>query len=159
MSWAQVSGVQNGNFYLSRFANGKNKRLTRCMVTNLVKASVAHFNLPFRRYFSHSLRIEGPTEMLAAGAPSSEILLASGHESNARLLYRLNSARVRKSLQVTGSTGVGMSTTETLAIMPGQVESSRSLILRVPASVVQRTKLSLHAQEDSSVREISEYQG
>jgi len=159
MSWAGVSGVQNGNFFLSRFANGRNKRLTRGMVTNLVKASATHFNLPVSRYSSHSLRIGGPTEMLAAGVSSSEILLASGHESNAGLLYQLNSARVRKPLQVVGSTGVGLSSAETLAMMPGQVESSRSLILRFPASVVQRTKLSVHDQDDSSVREFSEYQG
>lgn len=152
MSWAQLSGVQNGNFFLSRFANGRNKRLTRCMVTNLVKASAVHFSLPVNRYSSHSLRIGGPTEMLAAGVPSSEILLASGHESNAGLLYQLNSARVKKPLQVVGSTGVGLSTAETLAMMPGHVDQARSLILRFPASVVQKANSLLLDQEDTSVR-------
>lgn len=140
MSWAQLSGVQNGDFFLSRFAKGRNKKLTRSMIAELVKTTAAHFNLPVSRYSTHSLRIGGPTEMLAAGVPPSEILLASGHESNAGLLYQLNSARTKKPLQVVGATGVGLSTAETLAMLPRQVDSSRSLILRFPASVVKRAE-------------------
>jgi len=110
------------------------------MIAELVKTTAAHFNLPVSRYSTHSLRIGGPTEMLAAGVPPSEILLASGHESNAGLLYQLNSARTKKPLQVVGATGVGLSTAETLAMLPRQVDSSRSLILRFPASVVKRAE-------------------
>ena len=148
MSWAQLSGVQNGNFFLSRFAKGRNKRLTRSMVNNLVKTTAAHFHLPVSRYSTHSLRIGGPTEMLAAGVPPSEILLASGHESNAGLLYQLNSSRTRKPLQVVGPAGVGLNTTETLAMLPRQLDSSRSLVLRFPARVVQKTEVMVYSEEE-----------
>lgn len=124
------------------------------MVADLVKTCARQFGLPESRYSTHSLKIGGPTEMLAAGIASSDILRASGHESNAGLLYQLNSARVKKPLQVLGEQGSGLTSTETLDMLPRKLpqtleSNSSHLVLRFPARLVKGTK-SLTSDEDES---------
>ena len=142
IEWAKSSGVQNGDFFLSRYKSGRNKRLTRRMVTELVKTCARQYGLPDSRYSTHSLRIGGPTEMLAAGVSPSEILLASGHESDAGLLYQLNSMRIRKPLQVLGTQGTGLTSSETLDMLPRKLQpvqgSDPTLVLRFPAALLSR---------------------
>mgnify|MGYP000134237448 CR=1 FL=1 len=139
--WVQLSAIKAGDYFLSRNSKGRNKRLNRRMVTGLVKAAATHFGLPVSRYSTHSLRIGGPTEMLAAGASSSDILLASGHQSDAGLLYQLNSTRTRKPFQVVGGKGVGLTPDETFNMLPQNrsVARDESLILHLPAKFFPKT--------------------
>ena len=140
--WVQLSAIKEGDYFLSRNAHGRNKRLTRSMITGLVKVSAKHFGLPIHRYSTHSLRIGGPTEMLAAGASPADILLASGHQSDAGLLYQLNSTRARKPFQVVGGKNVGLSSEETFNMLPRtqSLGCKDNLVLRIPSKYFPHTK-------------------
>jgi hypothetical protein len=97
--------------------------------------------------------------MLAAGVSSSDILLASGHQSDAGLLYQLNSTRIRKPFQVVGGEGLGLSVEETFNMIPrSQVFSDdEPLVLRIPARLLPSKTLTTTSAVDLGEDSLSSY--
>jgi len=111
IEWAEVSGVQQGDPFLSRWALGKNhqwsrKLLTRAMMNTTLKglAKQAGYASVGFAFTTHSLRIGGASSLLHDGRPRESVKrIAWAPNSNCDELYELNTAEDRGALSVAES--------------------------------------------------------
>ena len=91
VTWAKISGVKKGNAFLSRWLNGRNKKLTRRMMSAGLRhiASLHGFSAIAFAFTPHSLRIGGATSMITSGASREVVKRIGGwaEGSDADLIY------------------------------------------------------------------------
>jgi len=112
IEWAQISEVQRGDPFLSRWETGKNnqrlrKSLTREMINTTLKGLARKMGLDGVEFAfsSHSLRIGGATSIMAAGESRTSVKRAGGwaRTSSCDEIYELNTPADRGALSITSS--------------------------------------------------------
>ena len=82
VEWSQLSGVQRGDPFLSRYklhgSRNRRKRLTRRMISSALKIAAAAFGMDAVAFASHSLRIGGATSLKAKGGSRDTIKRIAG---------------------------------------------------------------------------------
>jgi hypothetical protein len=91
IKWGKISAVRKGNTFLSRWLNGRNKKLTRRMMSAGLRhiAGLHGFMSIAFAFTLHSLRIGGATAMITSGASRDEVKRVGGWAdgSDADLIY------------------------------------------------------------------------
>jgi hypothetical protein len=97
VKWAQVSQVQQGEPFLSRWKSNRHKKVTRRMVTEGLRSIARTFQFKESNVFAfqlHSLRIGGATSRMASGG-SREVTKRMGgwsFDSSCDEIYYLNTS-------------------------------------------------------------------
>ena len=86
VTWCEISGVKQNDQFLSRWFNGKNKRLRSNEVTIAIKEAATFFNLDKDQFMSHSLRLGGITAKCRAGCNPSETRKVAGYKNDSKVM-------------------------------------------------------------------------